>query len=340
MADISQIKDRKTNILYNVKDAQARAALQTKQDTIQSVIVDYQEDGGSPDASAEFNNGELEFTMKNMKMKFSELTASEKAELKGEKGDQGDSAVYNPEDPDAPDFEMANTTGQSTTKAMTQKAVTDLVTELKTVLNKFIGLTASITIPAVLPAGYTPLLYIANISSSGGYIDTGIKPDDNSWRFEGSWMLMGAVETYQAIMAAYSTESANTYRIIYNGTSITSVLLNANTLATFSTTLSVHGAEEWNTFIIQYGTATINGTAVSLGTTSGSAITRNVYLFSSGETAKTLVGRMGRFKAWHNDVLTKDMIPCINPQSVYGMYDIVNDVFYGSSNANNFTGGN
>lgn len=45
---------------------------------------------------------------------------------KGDKGDQGDSAVYNPDDPDTPDFEMASTTGQSTTKAMTQKAVTEM----------------------------------------------------------------------------------------------------------------------------------------------------------------------------------------------------------------------
>ncbi len=43
----------------------------------------------------------------------------------GTKGSQGDSAVYDPSDPDAPDFEMANTTGQSTTKAMTQKAITE-----------------------------------------------------------------------------------------------------------------------------------------------------------------------------------------------------------------------
>ena len=43
----------------------------------------------------------------------------------GRKGDQGDSAVYDPSSPDTPDFVMANTTGQSTTKAMTQKAVTD-----------------------------------------------------------------------------------------------------------------------------------------------------------------------------------------------------------------------
>lgn len=43
----------------------------------------------------------------------------------GPQGPQGDSAVYDPSSPDTPDFEMANTTGQSTTKAMTQKAVTD-----------------------------------------------------------------------------------------------------------------------------------------------------------------------------------------------------------------------
>lgn len=45
----------------------------------------------------------------------------------GPQGPQGDSAVYDPSDPDTPDFVMANTTGQSTTKAMTQKAVTDAI---------------------------------------------------------------------------------------------------------------------------------------------------------------------------------------------------------------------
>lgn len=46
----------------------------------------------------------------------------------GPRGPQGDSAVYDPSSPDVPDFVMANTTGQSTTKAMTQKAVTDELT--------------------------------------------------------------------------------------------------------------------------------------------------------------------------------------------------------------------
>lgn len=46
---------------------------------------------------------------------------------KGDKGDPGDSAVYDPSSPDTPDFVMANEKGQSTTKAMTQKAVTDAI---------------------------------------------------------------------------------------------------------------------------------------------------------------------------------------------------------------------
>ena len=77
---------------------------------IDSVTVDYQEDGGSPDASAQYSDGELAFSLKNMKMKFSELTASEKEEITGPQGVQGDSAVYDPDDPDTPDFEMATTT--------------------------------------------------------------------------------------------------------------------------------------------------------------------------------------------------------------------------------------
>lgn len=212
------------------------------------------------------------------------------------------------------------------------------VTELEGGLHKYIGLTASITIPAALPAGYTVLDYIANTSSSGGNIDIGIKPNDSNWKFEGSWMLTGEMQSYQAIIASYSAGTANSYRVIYNNTSTTSVLINAGTKASTATASSANGVNEWNTFSIQYGTATINGKVVTLGTTAGTEIANNIRLFSSG--TNTLIGKMRRFKAWHNGTLVRDMIPCINPQVVYGMYDIVNDVFYGSSNENNFTGGN
>jgi len=44
----------------------------------------------------------------------------------GSKGTQGDTAVFDPTDPSAPTFVMANNIGNSTTKSMTQKAITDI----------------------------------------------------------------------------------------------------------------------------------------------------------------------------------------------------------------------
>lgn len=254
----------------------------------------------------------------------------------GVQGVKGDTVIMGGES----SYTLYNTTGDAVDGAMTQQAVTRGFAELPGRLYKVIGLTASISIPITLPAGYTVLDYIANTSSSGGYIDTGILPNDSNWKFKGSWMLTGTITAYQSIMVSHSEETANSYRIIYNNTSTTGVLINANTKASTATVSPVNGANEWNTFSIQYGTATINGTVVSLGTTAGTAITNNVNLFGKSSSVNFLVGKMGRFKAWHNGILVRDMIPCINPQSIYGMYDIVNNVFYGSSNENNFTGGN
>lgn len=131
----------KTSDLENDSDFATKQEAQQMVDDakIDTVSVDYQEDGGAPDASASFEDGELAFSLKNMKMKFSDLTAADKAEIKGEKGDQGDSAVYDPSSPDAPDFVMANTTGQSTTKAMTQKAVTENLDDIKDVADYVYG---------------------------------------------------------------------------------------------------------------------------------------------------------------------------------------------------------
>ena len=121
-----KVSDLPNDADYATK-SELTTGLDAKQDTITAVAEPtIADDGGNPSASVDFEDGEMAFAFRNLKLRFSDLTAADKAELKGEKGDQGDSAVYNPSDPDAPDFEMANTTGQSTTKAMTQKAVTDM----------------------------------------------------------------------------------------------------------------------------------------------------------------------------------------------------------------------
>jgi hypothetical protein len=318
-------------------------ALAGKQDTISTVNVTVDNNTGTPSGSASVSGSTLSLSFQNLKGATGERGPQGETGPRGERGLPGESGVTG----DVSEFTVIQTIDPSATYgatdiagAATVQATNQDLTELAGGLHKFIGLTASITIPVVLPTGYTILDYIANTSSSGGYIDTGILPNDNNWKFEGSWMLTGNIETYQSIVASYSGETANSYRIIYNNTSTTSVLINTNTEASTQNTATVNGANEWNTFSIQYGAATINGTVVSILTTAGTAITDNICLFSNTVAAKILIGRIRRFKAWHNGTLVRDMIPCINPQSVYGMYDIINDVFYGSSNANNFTGGN
>lgn len=120
-----KVSDLPNDADYATK-SELTTGLDAKQDTISAVAEPtIADDGGNPSASVDFNDGEMAFAFKNLKLRFSDLTPEERATLKGDKGDQGDSAVYDPSSPDAPDFEMANTTGQSTTKAMTQKAVTD-----------------------------------------------------------------------------------------------------------------------------------------------------------------------------------------------------------------------
>ena len=87
---------------------------------------------GTPTATAEMVGTDIHFTFRNIKgekgdpLTWNDLTDPQKASLKG---DPGDCAVYDPESPDAPDFVMAQGLGNSTTKSMTQKAVTEAVME-------------------------------------------------------------------------------------------------------------------------------------------------------------------------------------------------------------------
>ena len=119
----------KTSDLQNdsdfVNESDMQSALDEKQDKIDTVNLDYQEDGGSPSASASFENGELDISMKNMKMKFSELTAEEKESLRGPQGIPGEGAIWTGQGEEIMVLEQE--TGQGINKAMSQKAVTDIL---------------------------------------------------------------------------------------------------------------------------------------------------------------------------------------------------------------------
>lgn len=60
---------------------------------------------------------------------------------------------------------------------------------------------------------------------------------------------------------------------------------------------------------------------------------------------KTQVARFSQMKLYYFKLfvegeLVRDMIPCINPNNVVGLYDLANDVFYSSPNGVAFVAGN
>lgn len=78
---------------------------------------------------------------------------------------------------------------------------------------------------------------------------------------------------------------------------------------------------------------------------SGQTHTWGTSLFSSFNSQdKTQVSRfvyakLYYFKLFVEGVLVRDMIPCIDPNNIVGLYDLVNDVFYSSPNGALFVAG-
>lgn len=132
---VSVVSGKKANItvptkvsdLDNDSEYQNEQQVQQKVDAAKITSADISVDGGTgtPSGSAGVSGNQLVIALHNIKGEKGDPGES----IVGPQGPQGDSAVYDPSSPDAPDFVMANTTGQSTTKAMTQKAVTEAIVE-------------------------------------------------------------------------------------------------------------------------------------------------------------------------------------------------------------------
>lgn len=113
-------------IPQNVSDLEDADEYATKEDAqamvdeakVTGASVDYQEDGGSPSATVNFSEGSLGFTLKNMKMKFSDLEPEEIEQLRGPQGIPGQSVIVG-----EGDLPLERYVSQADNKAITPKAV-------------------------------------------------------------------------------------------------------------------------------------------------------------------------------------------------------------------------
>ena len=76
------------------------------------------------------------------------------------------------------------------------------------------------------------------------------------------------------------------------------------------------------------------------GLTRASTTTSWVLFAATSSGSHPARGKMYSFKMWNdNNELIMNLIPCIDPNNIYGMYDVINDVFYSSNTSTPFIGG-
>lgn len=181
-----------------------------------------------------------------------------------------------------------------------------------------------------LPDGYTQVEYIK--SNEAQYIDSGV-PGDSDVRVVSEFDLLANSKSTSCIFGAQGTDSmryvlcsksAGTFRSDY-GTQITTGP---------AATVGGHYIADKNRNICK-----LNGDAITSpqATFSGNS---NIYLFarsySSLSPSKINLYLCRIYKA---DVLTRDYIPCTNASGAAGLYDLVEQEFYGNAGTGSFTAG-
>lgn len=192
-----------------------------------------------------------------------------------------------------------------------------------------------------LPEEYTQLEYIE--SSGTQYIDTGFKPNQNS----GVETLVETYDTNVLYNNPFGARNENQEQFFVGiQTSPDGNNKNSTWFLRYETQyyISEFGIKYGqNHIILNKNIYTINGDSYTFNSTIFQS-SNNMYLFACNNNGKTnnrgMRGKMYYFKLYDNDVLIRNMIPCIRKSdNVVGMYDTVNNLFYENSGTGNFIAG-
>lgn len=198
-----------------------------------------------------------------------------------------------------------------------------------------------------LPNGYTELDYIASTIDGGQYIDLNImlydtlnKNYDIAMKFNAIGRGKGGGNNTQATIFGCQENTGSPWP----GTFIR--MSNSNMVGRY-----IGGTAKDNTLgqlgnDIELTEKTPPAKNVTNYNNSNKTHTWGTSLFCIfNDQAKTALDRFIQaklyyFKLFVEGTLVRDMIPCINPSNVVGLYDLVNNVFYSSPNGAAFVAGN
>lgn len=200
--------------------------------------------------------------------------------------------------------------------------------------------------PSLLPEGYTRL---ESIESDGNqYIDTGV-PSNTLGRIvtDWEWISLTPSDFYSYIFGAQTASSPwNTVYCRSQSNGITEI--SAQLVENFGYNYMTVGTPYNLDFTFLRGEnnseAILNG--VSLGKKSSNNIPitdYNLFVFAvnnAGTAYRTSKIILKSMKLYNTSLeLIRDFIPCKNASNIVGLYDTVNDVFYGNAGTGDFVAG-
>lgn len=189
-------------------------------------------------------------------------------------------------------------------------------------------------VPRKLPDGYTQVEYIE--SSGTQYIDTGVKPNGNSRVVLSGYNLSASSKW---VFGSWHNWYTNEFGFNFEEGSSA-----ANGFRYGATSAGVSGVP-LGAFYLDH-----NGTTYAINNTKGTMTAQqftssySMYLFrfnaAGNASSGYFVGRIYFCQIYDNGTLIRDFVPCKNSGGVFGLYDILNDVFYQNAGSGTFAAGN
>ena len=188
-----------------------------------------------------------------------------------------------------------------------------------------------------LPSGYRRLNYIKSTGTQ--YIDTNFTPTYSS-HVVMDVECTATVSSFTAFFgfrnAASPTDSQAFNAAVTNATTLRSDYYGTNKTATVSTILARTTIDKNRNIMTGYG-VTITNTG-STNVSSGSLILLAMRTVASG-ISYGITANLYSCQIYDNDVLVRDFVPCENSVGEIGLYDVVNNQFYGNSGTGTFGNG-
>lgn len=179
-----------------------------------------------------------------------------------------------------------------------------------------------------LPAGYTQVEYIASTATGGQYIDLNLQwfTDVNSIGLNAKFNMIGSGadnhDQATLIGAMYESSPYPGYVIRKDG----------NQYAQTGMYLGSYGGK----FATIGQDFTFTGSKSNISVSHNQTTTLFCGLKSNNTPQRYSEAKIYYMMIYKNDILVRDLIPCINSESVAGLYDLVNSVFYSSQGDEEF----